>query len=256
MVLIDTHCHLQMKTFKDDMDRIVDDAIVTGIEAIINVGFDVKSSEKAVELSRKYACMFAAVGIHPHDAKMYNSNTLADLNDFLNEEKVIAIGEIGLDFYRNLSPPEVQERVFSEQLFLAKEKDIQVILHVRDAYTRVFEIIEKEKPKKVLLHCFSGSVDDAKRGIAMGFYISFAGNITYSQGRLTDAAREVPFTSMLIETDAPFLSPIPYRGKRNEPSFLRYTVEKLAEIKDVSVEDVAHITTNNAQKFFWEAIHG
>lgn len=245
-----------MKTFKDDMDRIVDDAIVTGIEAIINVGFDVKSSEKAVELSRKYACMFAAVGIHPHDAKMYNSNTLADLNDFLNEEKVIAIGEIGLDFYRNLSPPEVQERVFSEQLFFAKEKDIQVILHIRDAYTRVFEIIEKEKPKKVVLHCFSGSVDDAKRGIAMGFYISFAGNITYSQGQLTDAAREVPLTSMLIETDAPFLPPIPYRGKRNEPCFIKYTVEKLAEIKDVSVEDVAHITTNNAQTFFWGAIHG
>ena len=249
-MIIDTHCHLQMKTFKNDIEKILDNAQAIGVKAIINVGFDIESSEKAVHLYRKYPMMFAAVGIHPHDAKTYTDRSLSILGDFLKDEKVVAIGEIGLDLKRNLSPLDSQMKVFSEQLLFAQERDVPVIIHIRDAYSMVNDVLEKEKPKKVLLHCFSGTKSDGEKGIEMGYYVSFAGNITYPHNQFLSVIKDIPLSKIVIETDAPYLSPVPHRGKRNEPSFIRYTAEKIAEIKGVTIEEIAEITTENAKEFF------
>lgn len=250
MVFIDTHCHLQMKTFKDDLKKTIDKAHATGVKTIINVGFDVRSSEQAVKLTRVFPGMYAAVGIHPHDAKTFDETSLRMLEDFLSEERVIAIGEIGLDYKRNLSSPDVQRKVFRDQLRFAKDKGLPMILHIRDAYREIFEILEEENPKNVLLHCFSGNKNDVKRGVEKGYYVSCAGNITYAGDSLINAIREVPISHLLLETDAPFLAPIPHRRKRNEPSFIRFTAEKIAEIKGIPVDEIADVTTRNAQRFF------
>lgn len=250
MKFIDTHAHLQMKTFKNDIERVVDDALAAGIEAIINVGFDVKSSEQAVELSQKYPFMFTAVGVHPHDAKTYSSRTLAILDGFLKAEKVIAVGEIGLDFKRNLSPEETQIKVFDEQLVFAQGKNIPVILHIRDAYSKVFETLEKRKPERVLLHCFSGTEADAEKAMKMGYFIAFGGSITYPKTNLSHILKSITLSKIVLETDAPFLSPVPRRGKRNEPSFIYYTAEKMAQIKGVTLKEVSDETTKNAKEFF------
>lgn len=250
LVFIDTHCHLQMKTFKNDIEKIIDNAHIAGVKVLINVGFNIESSEKAVELSRKYSMMFAAVGIHPHDARTYTNRSLSILDDLLKDDKVVAIGEIGLDLKRNLSPLDTQIKVFNEQLAFAQERGVPVIVHIRDAYSIVNDILEKKKPEKVLLHCFSGTKGDAEWGIKMGYYVSFAGNITYSHNKILSVINDIPLSKIVIETDAPYLSPVPHRGKRNEPSFIRYTAEKMAEIKGVTIKEIAEATTKNAKDFF------
>ena len=250
MKFIDSHCHLQMTAFRKNLKQILENARTAGVQSIINVGFDLRSSEEAVELAQKYQFMYAAVGIHPHDAKTYDNHTLKILEGFLSDSRVVAIGEIGLDYKRNLSPPRIQKSVFTEQLVFAKEKDVPVILHIRDAYSAVFKILEGEKAERILLHCFSGNAIEAKRGVANGYHISFSGNVTYAGRDLIRAVREVPAEIMLLETDAPFLSPIPHRGKRNEPSFIRYTAEEVARIKNISVDEIAKVTTINTKRFF------
>ncbi|MCK4235111.1 TatD family hydrolase [candidate division WOR-3 bacterium] len=250
LVFIDTHCHLQMKTYKNDIEKIIDNAHIAGVKVLINVGFNIESSEKAVELSRKYPMMFAAVGIHPHDARTYTNRSLSILDDLLKDDKVVAIGEIGLDLKRNLSPLDTQIKVFNEQLAFAQERGVPVIVHIRDAYSIVNDILEKKKPEKVLLHCFSGTKGDAEWGIKMGYYVSFAGNITYSHNKILSVINDIPLSKIVIETDAPYLSPVPHRGKRNEPSFIRYTAEKMAEIRGVTIKEIAEATTKNAKDFF------
>jgi TatD DNase family protein len=238
-----------MKAFKDEVKKTVDNAYGVGVKTIINVGFDLPSSEDAVRLTKEFPGFYAAVGIHPHDAKTFDNQSLQVLEEFLSDERVVAIGEIGLDYKRNLSAPDIQKMVFRSQLRFAKDKGLPIILHIRDAYRETFEILEEEKPEKILLHCFSGNKSDVKRGVEKGYYISCAGNVTYGSASLTDAVREIPLSRLLLETDAPFLAPIPYRGKRNEPSFIRFTAEAIADIKGISTEDVAECTTRNAKKF-------
>ncbi len=250
MVLVDCHCHLQMKTFRKDIDHVVDRAKRAGVKAIINVGFDIRSSEAAVRLSEKFPALYAAVGIHPHDAKTYDSNTLDTLSGFLSQEKVVAMGEIGLDYYRDLSPRKLQKKVFTEQLAFACERGLPVILHIRDAYQDVLSILEKGRPEKVVLHCFSGGMADVKRALAMGCFLSFGGNITYGGKTLSRVVPQVPLGSMVVETDAPYMAPVPQRKKRNEPAFIRYTVEKVASLKNVPASTVARSTTENAQELF------
>jgi TatD DNase family protein len=256
MILVDTHCHLQMKSFKKDIEKVVDNARKAGVKAIINVGFDVRSSEKAVELSEKFPCMYAAVGVHPHDAKTYDANTLKLMEEFLRECKVVAIGEIGLDYFRDLSPRDVQKQIFTEQLEFALEKRVPVILHIRDAYEEVLSVLEERTPEKAILHCFSGTAADAKRALRLGLFISFGGSITYGGKQMSNTVRAVPLASMMVETDAPFLSPQPKRGDRNEPAFIRHTAVRLAEIKEEKVETVARITTENASSFFGVKVNG
>jgi TatD DNase family protein len=247
---VDTHCHLQMKSFTKDMGDVVDRASRAGVDTIINVGFDVESSKKAIQLSNIYPMMFATVGIHPHEAASFGDATLDLFDNFLKQEKVVAIGEIGLDFKRNLAPPGLQLKVFKEQLAFAHEKNVPVVLHIRDSYRDVIEIIEKEGYGRILMHCFCGNIDYAKRCLSLGGYISFAGNITYPHSSLPEVAVEVPISRILVETDAPFLTPVPYRGDRNEPSFIIYTAQKLSEIKKVDSEEIAKVTSRNAVEFF------
>jgi len=247
--LIDTHCHLQMRAFRKDIEDVVDSAVSAGVKKIINIGFDLKSSEEAVEFTEKYPLMYAAVGIHPHDAVKYDDIILSKLDNFLKKDGVVAVGEIGLDFKRNYSPREVQIRVFSEQLNFAKERNIPVVLHIRDAYDEVFRILEQVNYPNVLLHCFCGNNNDAKKALGMGCYVAFGGNITYSD-RYSPVIESIPLERIVLETDAPYLSPAPMRGKRNEPAFIAYTAKKLAWIKNMSLEDIGEITTGNAEKFF------
>lgn len=250
MGLIDTHCHLQMKSFKKDIADVLDRATRAGVDAIINVGFDLESSKRAIELSNIYPRMFATVGIHPHEASSYSKDVLDLFNNFIKQEKIVAIGEIGLDFKRNTVPRDLQKEIFKEQLAFAHEKNVPVVLHIRDSYRAVFEIIESEGYERILMHCFSGSVEYAKRCISMGGYISFAGNITYPNSSLARVALEVPISRIVVETDAPFLTPVPYRGKRNEPSYITYTAQKIGEIKKIDSTEVAKVTTRNAAEFF------
>jgi len=247
--LIDTHCHLQMKAFRNDIDEVIDNAAIEGVKQIINVGFDLESSRKAVELSGRYPFMYAAVGIHPHDASKCNVQTLSELEDLLKEKCVVALGEIGLDFKRDYSTREIQKEVFVEQLSLAKEVNIPVVLHIRDAYIEVFEILEEFNHSKVLLHCFSGNYDDAQKGLGMGCHLAFGGSITYSE-KLSFVIESTPLDRLLLETDAPYLSPVPKRGMRNEPAFIKYTALRMAEIKHLHIEEIAKITSSNAEKFF------
>ena len=249
LALIDTHAHLQMKTFKKDINTVIERALASGISAIINVGYDLPSSEAAVGLALKYPFMYAAVGIHPNDADGYNEESLLVLEGFVREDKVVAIGEIGLDYKWNKVDKNTQKRVFTEQLDFAKDKNIPVIIHTRYAYSDVFNVLTKHSPSKILLHCFSGNISDLKESINRGYTIAFGGTITYSED-YAELIQVAPIDRIVLETDAPFLAPVPYRGKRNEPSYITFTTEKFASIKGVSFNRIAEATTTNAQKFF------
>jgi len=252
-LLIDTHAHLDVSRFDRDRDEVVKRAQKKGVEKIINVGFDGSSSERAVKLTEKYDIVYAAVGVHPHDAKKADDDTYELLYNLTKRDKVVALGEMGLDYYRNLSPRELQQEVFRTQISLAKEVDLPIVIHDRDAHGDTLKIIKQERASLVggVLHCFSGSSEMALECIKMGFYISFAGPVTYTNARrLRKVVEDVPLERMLIETDCPWLSPEPQRGKRNEPAYVQYVAEKIAEIKNMPLEEVIRITTKNAKDVF------
>ncbi len=252
-MLIDTHAHLDVDRFHRDRDEVVKRAQEKGVEKIINVGFDGPSSEMAVKLAEKYDMVYTAVGIHPHDAKKADDDTYELLYNLTKRDKVVALGEMGLDYYRNLSPRELQQEVFKTQISLAKEVDLPIVIHDRDAHGDTLKIIKQERASLVggVLHCFSGSSEMALECIKMGFYISFAGPVTYPNARrLIKVVEDVPLERMLVETDCPWLSPEPQRGKRNEPAYVQYVAEKIAEIKNMPLEEVIRITTKNAKDVF------
>lgn len=252
-MLIDTHAHLDVNRFDRDRDEVVKRAQEKGVEKIINVGFDGPSSERAVKLAEKYDIVYAAVGVHPHDAKKADDDTYELLYNLTKRDKVVALGEMGLDYYRNLSPRELQQEVFKTQISLAKEVDLPIVIHDRDAHGDTLKIIKQERASLVggVLHCFSGSSEMALECIKMGFYISFAGPVTYPNARrLRKVVEDVPLERMLVETDCPWLSPEPQRGKRNEPAYVQYVAEKIAEIKNMPLEEVIRITTKNAKDVF------
>lgn len=252
-MIIDTHAHLDVNRFDKDRDKVLQRAEQNGVKLIINVGFDGHSSQKAVKLAERYDMIYAAVGIHPHDAKKADDETYEMFYNFASHPKVVALGEMGLDYYRNLSPKKLQQEVFRTQISLAKEVDLPIIIHDRDAHGDTLKIMKEEKVSRVggVLHCFSGSSEMALQCIEMGFYISFAGPVTYPNARrLRKVVEDVPMERMLIETDCPWLSPQPMRGKRNEPAYVKHVAEKISEIKGVSVEKVVDITTKNAKELF------
>lgn len=248
--MIDSHAHLTSEKYRDDIDDVLERASECGISAIICVGFDLQSSRQSVELAEKYPMVFAAVGIHPHDAASLNEKTIGDLEDLCNSNKVVAVGETGLDFYRNLSPRDSQEKAFIEQIALAKRKDLPLIVHSREAHSRVIEILRVERASKGVMHCFSGGAEIAKEAIDLGLYISFAGPVTYGGTRFGNLLELIPEDRLLIETDCPYLSPVPHRGKRNEPSHLRFIAARLAELMNRSYKDIDNITTQNARVLF------
>lgn len=252
--LIDTHAHIDGREFQPDFDDMLIRAAEAGLSRIITVGADLESSRACVKLAQQHDHIFSAVGIHPHDAVRVTEKCYDVVRELASgNRKVVAIGEIGLDFYRDRSPRDDQEKVFRRFIRLARELALPVIIHDRDAHDRVMAILREEKAAEVggVLHCFSGDLRMARECVEMGFYLSIPGTVTYqSNEQLRDVVRGVKIERLLLETDCPYLSPVPHRGKRNEPAFMRITARKVAELKGLSLEDVGRITSLNAQRLF------
>ncbi|MDD2851761.1 MAG: YchF/TatD family DNA exonuclease [Desulfuromonadaceae bacterium] len=251
-VLIDSHAHIYYRDYAADFDDMLKRAEDAGVSAIIVVGTDIESSRESVELAEKYPQLYATVGIHPHDAARVSDTCYDIIRDLaVSSPKVVAIGEIGLDFYRDRSPRDLQELVFRRFLRMAAELDKPVIIHDRDAHERIMPILREEVPRKGVLHCFSGDTAMASEATKLGFYISIPGTITFpSNQSLRDVVSAISIDRMLVETDCPYLTPAPHRGTRNEPAYVRLAAEKLAEVKGLSFADVARITTKNAGNLF------
>lgn len=250
--LIDTHAHLNDPKYDRDRCEVIARAQGAGVEKIICVGYEITSSRRAVALAEEWECVYAAVGVHPHDAAQATEHAWKALRILAGMEKVVAIGEIGLDFYRNLSPPSVQEGVFRKQLELACELQLPVIIHDRDAHQGILKVLQDfpEVPG-VVIHCFSGDLQMAEECLTRGYYISVAGPVTFPKAKkLEEVVKFLPLDRLLLETDCPYLAPQPWRGKRNEPAYLPAVAEAVARIKGVSLEEVAAATTANARRFF------
>lgn len=249
--LIDTHCHLDMKEFDEDRVQVIERARAAGIEAMISVGSDLEGTIRAMKLSGEYDFIYASVGIHPHDAKDFSEEAYLKLREWAGNDKVVAIGETGLDYHYDHSPREVQKEVFEKQLRLAGETGLPVIVHSREAQRDTLEILKKSGISRGVLHCFSGNMEMAEQVMAMGFYISVAGPVTFRKAKeLHEIAAKIPDDYLLVETDAPYLAPEPLRGKRNEPAYIMHTLEQIASLRGVSLEDMARITTLNAKQLF------
>jgi TatD DNase family protein len=258
MTLIDSHCHIDGEAFDEDRDEVVRRAREAGVAAMLNVGTGDPHSDdfrKAIAVAEKYENVFASVGVHPHDAKLYDDAAEAHLSDLCKSEKVIAWGEIGLDFYYDHSPRDVQIAVFRRQLRTARELDLPIIIHSRDANDETVGIIRDECAydgfRGGIMHCFGGTPQMAEALMPLGFLISFAGNVTFKKAEnLREAARAVPLDKLLVETDCPFLTPIPFRGKRNEPGYVVHTANFLAGLYNVVPSALAQATTRNFLEFF------
>ncbi|QZY55351.1 TatD family hydrolase [Crassaminicella profunda] len=252
-MLFDSHAHLDDSKFDKDREKILENAKANDISYMVNPGADFESSVRSIELASKYEMIYAAVGIHPHDAEDVDDVTLALLKGLAKKPKVVAIGEIGLDYYYDHSPRDIQREIFRKQIALAKEVNLPIIIHDREANDDVMSILKEEKAfdTGVVLHCFSGSAELARQYIKLGAYISIAGPVTFKNARKTvEVVERIPLEYLFVETDSPYLTPVPFRGKRNEMANVRYVAEKIAEIKGLSLEEVAHQTTENAKKFF------
>lgn len=251
-VLIDSHAHIYYRDYAGDFDDMLKRADDAGVSAILVVGTDIESSREAVELAEKYPQLYAAVGIHPHDAGRVTDACYEIIRALaVSSQKVVAIGEIGLDFFRDRSPREQQELVFRRFLRIAAELQKPVIIHDREAHLRVMTVLREETVRRGVLHCFSGDAAMAAEAATLGFHISIPGTITYpGNQKLRDVVHAVSIDRMLVETDCPYLTPVPHRGGRNEPAFVRLTAEKLAEVKGLTLEDVARITTRNTGDLF------
>lgn len=252
-MLIDTHCHLDFKDFDADRDEVIERAVKAGVGAIINVGSSVEGSRRAVELSRRYDMVYATLGVHPHEADSVTDKVLDEFKALSEEKKVVAVGEVGLDYFRNLSPRTEQVSGFKKFIHLADELDLPLIIHARETSSEILDILKKEKKGEMnaVMHCFSGDERFLKDCIAAGLYVSFTCNITFKNAKvLKEVARSMPVDRLLLETDAPFLAPQEFRGKRNEPSYLTYLLDEWSNILGLSKEDIAKITTHNANVLF------
>ena len=248
---IDTHCHLEMKQFDSDRDQVIERARAAGVEAMITVGSDLAGTSGAMELACRYDFIYSSIGIHPHDAKDFSDDIYLKLRDWSADSKVVAIGETGLDYHYDHSPRDVQRTVFDKHLLLASETGLPVIVHSREAEKDTLDILGRSGINKGVLHCFSGNMEMAERVMSLGFYISIAGPVTFRKSKeLQEVAAGVPDDYLLVETDAPFLSPEPFRGKRNEPAYLIETLKQIAGLRGVTLEDIARITTLNAKRLF------
>jgi TatD DNase family protein len=252
-MLIDSHAHLDMKQFDSNRDQVIDRALSADVGRIITVGIDIKSSLNAVKLTTHYPPVSAAVGIHPHNADNANKNDLEQIPLIAQQDKIVAIGEIGLDFFRNRSARQKQIEVFTQQLAIAISLDLPVVIHDREAHTETVNILSSFKRNELhgMIHCFSGDYKLAKTFINMGYYISIPGTVTFNNASQTqDVVRRIPLNRLLLETDAPFLAPTPYRGKRNEPSYIIHTAQKIAKLRSISFEEISYQTSKNVCQLF------
>ncbi len=252
---IDSHCHLDMQSYDNDLSDVLERAITHGVKHIITIGIDELSSNRAIDLAKRYPMIKATVGIHPHDVDNIGSSTWKNLKNLItgNREHVVAYGEIGLDYAKQYSAPDNQRSAFRTQLQMAKELNLPVVIHDRDAHEDTMAILHEFAPfpKGGVMHCFSGDMKLAGKVLELGFLISIPGVITFKNGvLLQEIVKDSPLESLILETDGPFLAPVPWRGKRNEPAYLMYTAEKVAAIKDISINELARQTTRNVKRLF------
>jgi len=249
-MLTDTHCHLYYQDLRNDIPAVLNRAAEQGVNRFICVGTNVQDSRECIDLANTHEKIYATAGVHPHDAKDTPKDYLDQICDLLKFDKMIAAGEMGLDYYRNISEPEIQNRVFREQMELAQSLGKPVIFHNRDADADVLKVLSDFPNVTGVAHCFSSNLETAKAFLDMGYYISFAGNLTFKNSHLPEVAKGLPLDRVLVETDSPYLSPVPYRGKPNEPGRTRFVAEKLAEIHNVSLDVIAKKTSENATALF------
>ncbi len=251
-MLIDTHAHLQWASFDKDRETVICRARKVDVKRMVNIGFDLDGSREAIEIAEKHEGLYATVGIHPHNASRMNENILNKLRVLSKNPKVVAVGEIGLDYYRNLSPRAVQKKAFEDQLILAEDLGLPVIIHDREAHAGTLEMISKFKGRITgIMHCFSGSREMAEQCMKSDFYLSFAGPVTFPNShKLQEIAKDIALDKILLETDSPWLAPQEMRGRRNEPAFLLFIAKKMAELKGISVGELAEATTENAKEIF------
>lgn len=252
-MLFDTHVHLNAEQFEDDLSEVIERATQAGVERMVVVGFDRSTIQKALELVEAYDFIYASVGWHPVDAIDMTDEDLRWIEELSSHPKVVALGEMGLDYYWDKSPKDIQQDVFRKQIRLAKKVKLPIIIHNREATADLVTILKEEGADEVggIMHCFSGSVEIAKECMEMNFYISLGGPVTFKNAKKPkEVAKEIPLDKLLIETDCPYLAPHPYRGKRNEPAYVKLVAEQIAELKGISLADVAKKTTENAKKIF------
>lgn len=253
MPLIDSHAHLDMPEFAHDLDAVIQRALAGGVDSIITVGIGMHECRQALALAEQHPCMYATLGIHPHNATELDRAALDFIEKNAGNPKVVALGEMGLDYFRNRSPREAQRSCFRAQLGLARSLRLPVVIHDRDAHDEILQILQQEKARDIggVLHCFSGDAAMAAACIDMGFYISIPGTVTFKNAQaIQNVVKSVPLEHLLIETDCPFLTPVPHRGRRNEPAYVRLVAEKIAEIQQVHFDEVARVTADNTRKIF------
>ncbi|MFC3772402.1 TatD family hydrolase [Paenibacillus sp. GCM10012303] len=252
-MLTDTHTHMNASQFDEDRDQVIERAREQGVSRMINIGFNRETIPTSLELTERYDFIYTAVGWHPTDALDMKPEDLDWIEQLCSRDKVVAIGEIGLDYYWDTSPKEVQHRVFREQIRLARKLGMPIVIHNRDAHHDVVQLLREEKAEDVggVMHCFSGSWETAKLCLDMNFYISFGGPITYKNAKQPkEVLAQVPLDRLLVETDAPYLTPHPFRGKRNETGYVKLVAEAAADILGISFEELARITSENATRLF------
>ena len=252
MRAFDTHCHLNDEKFDGEVEAAVERMLHADVKRCVCVGTDIETSAQCMQIAHVYPGVYAAAGVHPHEAAAAPEDYLDQVERMLADEKTVALGEIGLDYYYDFSPRDVQKRVMDAQIDMAIDLDVPVIFHIRDAHGDMLDDFRRRKKlPQGIIHCFSGSVETAREYVKMGFYISFAGPLTFKKApHLWAAAMETPLERLLVETDSPYLAPEPMRGRRNEPANVVYTLKKLAELRELPVEEMARITWENACRLY------
>lgn len=249
MRLVDTHCHLDNEKFDEDRLDVID-RIKGNLEFCVNIGYDLTSSKKSLELAKKYDFIYAVIGVHPIDIAEYDEEIEKELELLAKDSKVVAIGEIGLDYHWMTEPKEIQQERFRRQLELAKRLNKPVVIHTRDAMEDTVNILKEYPNITGVIHCYPGSLETAKQ-LVDRFYLGIGGTLTFKNSKkIVEVVKTIPLDRIVIETDCPYLTPEPFRGKRNEPIYVEYIAKKIAEIKEITVEDVAKITTENAKKLY------
>jgi TatD DNase family protein len=251
--LVDSHCHLDDEKFAADLDAVIERAQAAGVDRMLAIGTGggPPDLEVAIRLAEAHSCFYATVGVHPHDAAKATAETFDQLRALVRHPKVIGIGEIGLDYHYDFSPREVQREVFRAQLRLAAETARPIVIHTREAWEDTLRILDEDRPAALIMHCFTGGPDEARQCLDRGFYLSFGGVLTFPKAEnVRESARITPADRLLVETDAPYLAPVPHRGKRNEPAFVVDTVRRLAEVRGQSADEIAAMTTRNFERLF------
>ena len=247
---IDTHAHLYYDDLKNQLGDVVNRAEAAGVTQIICVGTDLPSSKTSISIAEKYNAVFATVGVHPHDAKNTPDDYLHQLRDMASHSKVVAMGEMGLDYFRDFSPRNVQKEVFLSQLELARELDLPAVIHNRDADEDILKFLEEVRYERSVLHCFSSDTEMAGRAVSLGCFLSFTGNVTFGKNHTESVLLTTPLNRIMLETDCPFMTPVPNRGKLNEPANILHIAQWIAKVKRIDVSEVAESTTSTAQIFF------